>query len=361
MAQADLDQRAESLLDRGLPGRWYVVAKSGEVPQGAVRAVKALGRDLVVWRGADGKVRCLEDRCPHRGARISLGQVSDSDLACRYHGVTLDGEGRIVRVPAIGNCGLEGRKTNDAYAVTEAADGIFVWFPAPGQTEPAPLALPHELTSPDWANFLTTSPWNCNYRYVLDNLVDPMHGIYLHNDTFTLSRGTREDKVQIQSTPHGFIIERVAQQGVNVDWAEVAIETSFTWSRVLIPYPPAGGPGGPMFVIACVTPVDETNCQIYFWRARQVSGTAREAWRFLFRAHLEVRHWHVLEQDRRMMASIHRDARSKELLYQNDLGVVSLRRILTRKAREFVEREEAARAEGDVSRVASDPPFAVLE
>jgi len=177
MAQADLDQRAESLLDKGLPGRWYVVARSGDVPQGAVRPVKALGRDLVVWRGADGKVRCLEDRCPHRGARISLGEVSDSDLACRYHGVTLDGEGRIVRVPAIGNCGLEGRKTNDAYAVTEAADGIFVWFPAPGQTEPAPLALPHELTSPDWANFLTTSPWNCNYRYVLDNLVDPMHGI----------------------------------------------------------------------------------------------------------------------------------------------------------------------------------------
>ena len=60
-------------------------------PRGAVRAIKALGRELVVWRGADGQVRCLEDRCPHRGARISLGGVSDSDLACRYHGVTLDG------------------------------------------------------------------------------------------------------------------------------------------------------------------------------------------------------------------------------------------------------------------------------
>jgi len=341
MGQTDLDQRAESLLDRGLPGRWYVVAKSGDLPRGAVRAVKALGRELVVWRGEDGQVRCLEDRCPHRGARISLGGVTGSDLACHYHGVTLDGEGRIVRVPAIGKCGLEGRKTNESYAVTEAADGIFVWFPAPGQVEPAPLALPHELTSMEWAHFLTTSPWNCNYRYVLDNLVDPMHGIYLHNDTFTLSRGMREDKVQIQSTSQGFIVERVAQQGVNVDWAEVAIETSFTWSRVLIPYPPAGGPGGPMFVIACVTPVDESNCQIFFWRTRQVSATAREAWRFLFRAHLEVRHWYVLEQDRRMMASIHPDARSRELLYQNDLGVVSLRRMLARKAREFVECEEA--------------------
>ena len=42
-----------------------------------------------------------------------------------------------------------------------------------------------------------------------------------------------------------------------------------------------------------------------------------------------------------MMASIRPDARSRELLYQNDLGVVSLRRILARKAREFVECEEA--------------------
>jgi phenylpropionate dioxygenase-like ring-hydroxylating dioxygenase large terminal subunit len=341
MAQADLEQRAESLLNSGLPGRWYVVAKSGDIAPGRVRALRILGKDLVVWRGADGGVRCIEDRCPHRGARLSLGDVVDSDVACRYHGVTLDGDGKIVRVPAIGNCGLEGRKVNESFAVTEAADGVFVWFPAPGCSEPAPLALPHELTSPDWASFLTTSPWNCNYRYVLDNLVDPMHGIYLHSDTFTLSRGMREDKVSIEPTPRGFIIERVAQQGVNVDWAEVAIETSFTWSRVLIPYPPAGGPGGAMFVIACVTPVDTSSCQIFFWRTREVSGAAREAWRFLFRAHLEVRHWYVLEQDRRMMASIVPDARSRELLYQNDMGVVRLRRILARKAREIVEREEA--------------------
>lgn len=339
MNPADLEQRAESLLAKGLPGRWYVVAKSAEVAPGKVRAVRALARDLVVWRGEDGRVRCLEDRCPHRGARLSLGEVVDSDVACRYHGVTVDGEGRIVRVPAMGTCGLEGRKATESYAVTEAADGIFVWFPAPGHAEPAPLALPHELTSPEWCSFLTTAPWNCSYRCVLDNLVDPMHGIYLHNDTFTLSRGSREDKVQIEPTPGGFIVERVAQQGVNVDWAEVAIETSFTWSRVLIPYPPAGGPGGPMYVIACVTPVDESSCRIFFWRTRQVSGTAREAWRFLFRAHLEVRHWYVLEQDRKMMASIHPDARSRELLYQNDLGVVRLRRILAHKAREFAERE----------------------
>jgi phenylpropionate dioxygenase-like ring-hydroxylating dioxygenase large terminal subunit len=342
MSPADLEQRAESLVNSGLPGRWYVVAKSADVAPGRPFALKALGKGLVLWRGSDGKLRCVEDRCPHRGARLSRGEVVNRDIACRYHGVTVDGDGRIVRVPAMGNCGLEGRKTIVAYVVAEAADGVFVYFPAPGRAEPTELSLPDELTRPEHASFLTTSPWNCNYGYVLDNLVDPMHGIYLHNDSFTLSRGIREDKVQIEPTPRGFVIARVGQQGVNIDWAEVVVESSFTYSRVLIPYPPAGGPGSPMMVIACVTPVDDGNCRIFFWRTREVSGTAREAWRFLFRAFLEERHWYVLEQDREMMAGIVPHARDRELLYQNDLGVARLRRILAQKAKELIEREDAA-------------------
>ena len=105
-------------------------------------------------------------------------------------------------------------------------------------------------------------------------------------------------------------------------------------------------------MIACVTPVDETNCQIYFWRARQVSGTAREAWRFLFRAHLEVRHWlDVLEQDRRMMASIHpRRALERSSCTRTTSASLACAGSPSAKAREFVEREEAARAEGDVAR-----------
>ena len=65
----------------------------------------------VLYRCADGGCpsgqQCLEDYCPHRGARLSRGEVLGDNIACRYHGVTLDGSGTIVRVPAMPDCALD--------------------------------------------------------------------------------------------------------------------------------------------------------------------------------------------------------------------------------------------------------------
>ena len=77
----------ERRINRGLSGRWYVVAKSADLRQNEPLAVKALGRKLVLWRSSDGTPHCLEDRCPHRGAKLSRGLVYEGDkVACLDHG-----------------------------------------------------------------------------------------------------------------------------------------------------------------------------------------------------------------------------------------------------------------------------------
>jgi hypothetical protein len=77
---------------------------------------------------------------------------------------------------------------------------------------------------------------------------------------------------------------------------------------------------------------------------RKASGLAREVWRFLYRATLEPRHWHVLEQDREMLTNIPADAHKREMLYQHDVGVARMRRSLTQQARQQLEAEAAASA-----------------
>ena len=335
----------EQRLDSGLLGYWYVVAKSVDVKLGVPLSVKALGIDLVLWRGDDGTVRCLEDYCPHRGARLSFGRVSGPDISCRYHGVTLNGAGVVVSVPGMAQCALEGRSAVRSFPVQEHVDGVFVYFASVKNPNPPELVLPKELSDSEYTSFLCTAPWDCNYRYVLDNLVDPMHGIFLHADTFTLGRGVKQDTVEIVEKESGFIVKRVAQQDVNFDWSEIVVEGPVMFGRVIIPYPPAAGPGGAMFVIPIVTPIDETSCRIFFWRTRHVADPiAREAWRFLFRASLEKRHWYVLEQDREMLERMPTTARHRESLYQHDLGVSRLRRIMYRKAVEQLETEAASSA-----------------
>jgi phenylpropionate dioxygenase-like ring-hydroxylating dioxygenase large terminal subunit len=340
----DARQRLEDRVNRGLLDQWYAVAKSVQVKPGRPHAVKALGRNLVLWRDESGVLKCLEDYCPHRGARLSRGEVLGDNIACRYHGVTLDGAGTIVRVPAMPDCPLEGRRPVESFAVAEAADAVFVYFASTENPQPQPPVLPDEFSNPEWSSILCVSPWSCNYRYALDNLADPMHGSYLHADSFTLAFGAKQDTMRIERTPTGFVVARVGQQGENFDWTEMVTETAAPYCRLDIPYPPAAGPGGPFRIIGFTTPVDEGNCLVFFWRLRRAAGLAREVWRFMYRATLEARHWHVLEQDREMLTAMPADARKREMLYQHDVGVARIRQSLVNKAKAQLAAEDARAA-----------------
>ncbi|MAM24613.1 MAG: (2Fe-2S)-binding protein [Rhodobacteraceae bacterium] len=336
-----IDKKAliEKRVNEGLKGQWYPVCKSVEVKTSKPYGTKLLGQKLVLWRDGAGKIRCLEDFCPHRGAPLSYGEVHGGNVACRYHGVVVDGDGVVQQVPAMPECALEGRKALQSYTVQESNDAVFVYVPSADRPEPPELALPKELTSDEWTGFLCTSVWETNYRYALDNLADPMHGCYLHAESFTLAYGSKQDLMQLNKTEDGFRIERVSQTGENFDWTEFEIHDGSMFCFLDIPYPPAAGPGGVFRIIGFTTPVDETTCRVFFWRMRKVEDTARESWRFLYRAVLETNHWNVLEQDRVMLEGMPDDARRREMLYQHDLGVSRIRQILTRAAKAQVEAE----------------------
>src|SRR5690242_10804584 len=86
------DAAVDTLVNRGLRNLWYPVAPSwmiGHAPLGLTR----LSEKIVVWRDAAGEVHALEDRCPHRGARLSLGWNLGDRLSCWYHGVEVAGDG----------------------------------------------------------------------------------------------------------------------------------------------------------------------------------------------------------------------------------------------------------------------------
>jgi phenylpropionate dioxygenase-like ring-hydroxylating dioxygenase large terminal subunit len=66
-----------------LRGYWYAVAPSMAIAPGPL-AVTVLGEPLVLWRTAEGGVTAARDRCPHRDAPLSLGQVVARGLQCPY-------------------------------------------------------------------------------------------------------------------------------------------------------------------------------------------------------------------------------------------------------------------------------------
>jgi phenylpropionate dioxygenase-like ring-hydroxylating dioxygenase large terminal subunit len=273
--------------NEGFRGRWYPLTASRNVIGTTPLALDRMGERIVLWRDTAGTIHAQEDRCPHRGARLSQGFVNESNIVCPYHGISIDGDGRIAQVPALPGCPIEGRLAVRTYAVEEIAGAIFAYFPTPANEEPIPLGPPPEFTDPAWSHKL--------------------------------------------------------QKDVAFDWTEYG-ETGGLWMKLDIPYPVKNGPGGPFRVIGFATPIDERTCEIFFWRLRKVDGWQRDLWRFLYRERLEKRHYDVLEQDRTVLEGMADDARDHEILYQHDIGITRLRRRWKAIAREQIEAAQALAA-----------------
>jgi len=328
----------ERILSRGLAHYWFPVCPASWVKDRPI-SLRRLGRKLVLWRDATGVVRALEDHCPHRGAALSMGEVLGDRIACAYHGVQVRCDGVVTRVPGSPGCKLEGSRATRVYPAQEAQGAIFVYNSAePHCDNPPPLVLPEQLTSPEWSSFLCYVEWGCDYRYVMENVIDPMHGAYLHRQSHSMAEGEFSADFQIRDTDTGFVFEKKGQRNINFDWTEW-VDTGIHLMRLEIPYPKTGGPGGNFTIIGGYVPITDRAAGSFFWRCRKVSGWQRSAWRFLYRNRLEARHFHVLEQDRVAMENMEPDANQREHLYQHDLGIVRLRRTLRVLAQKQLETE----------------------
>ena len=324
------NEAIEKLLAKGIRDMWYVFCPSSFVKDKPI-SIRRCGYKIVLWRDRSGKIAALEDHCPHRGAPLSLGKPMGDRIQCDYHGVEVDREGVAVRVPGSPGCKLEGMKATKCFPVQEHAGVIFGYVAAEADAAPGKLELPEQLTSPEFSHFPCYVEWKGDYRYVMDNVMDPMHGTYLHKMSHSMAEGEAQAKFRIRDTQSGFVFEKEGQRDVNFDWTEF-IDSGIHWLRLEIPYPKTGGPGGNFHIIGTCAPIDDTTSAIIFWRCRKLSGWQRDVWRFLYKNRLETRHWEVLEQDRRMLAEFEPDARDRELLYDHDMGLMRLRRILKQKA-----------------------------
>lgn len=333
----------ETLLANGVKNLWYPVCPSNFVKESPI-SLHRLGYKLVLWRDTDGSVHALEDHCPHRGAPLSMGVALGDRIQCPYHGVEVRKDGVVVKVPGSPGCKLEGTHSTRSFVVKEFADAIWLYNSTKNITdeEAPPLLLPEQISDTEnYSNFLCYVEWRGEYRYILDNVMDPMHGSYLHKQSHSMSEGENSATFATRDTDTGFIFEKEGQKGVNFDWTEFG-ETNVHWLRLAIPYPKTGGPGGNFHIIGCVTPINSQLTAVFFWRCRQLPASwQRDTWRFLYKNRLEKRHWDVLEQDRVMMEHMEPDANQREILYQHDLGLVRLRRHLKAIAKEQVALIEA--------------------
>lgn len=78
------------------PQRWQVVCGEILVKDGSPHAVSAAGVSLLLLE-QEGRVHVLANRCTHRGAPLSEGEVGRGCITCPWHGSVFDLESGAVR------------------------------------------------------------------------------------------------------------------------------------------------------------------------------------------------------------------------------------------------------------------------
>jgi phenylpropionate dioxygenase-like ring-hydroxylating dioxygenase large terminal subunit len=90
-------------VSRALRRCWQPVARIQDLERGPQRAV-LLGEALAVFLTESGAPAVVSDRCAHRGASLSMGEVKGEGIQCPYHGWEWDGgDGACSRIPSLAN------------------------------------------------------------------------------------------------------------------------------------------------------------------------------------------------------------------------------------------------------------------
>lgn len=159
-----------------LKNDWYVACTPEEIDARPLGRT-VCGEAIVFYRGEGGCVAALEDWCPHRGAPLSLGRVVEGRLMCGYHGLQVGCDGRTVSMPGQRVGGFPPIK---AFPVVERHGFIWVWPGDPAAADAARIPSLRWADHPEWAYGGGMYHIACDYRFMIDNLMDLTHETYVH-------------------------------------------------------------------------------------------------------------------------------------------------------------------------------------
>lgn len=183
---------------------WYCAALGSEITSKPLARI-ICDKPIVLFRTASGRVGALEDRCAHRQAPLSKGEVIGEDIQCVYHGFLFDCSGACVHVPRQETVPATARV--EAYPAVERWGYVWLWFGAPDAADAAKVP---DLSWNDSPNLRAVFfRWNvqANFQLMADNLLDVSHTDFLHKQSIGSRIDAKaqadEPKVEMQSRIDG--------------------------------------------------------------------------------------------------------------------------------------------------------------
>ena len=301
------------------PTAWYAIASECELKRKSPLGIKRFGRDLVLWRNAEGEVTTMEDRCPHRSVKLSLGTLKNGNcLECPFHGMMFDAKGRCQLIP-------ETKKAAPALTVktypTRQKNGfIWIWYSVDG-------ALP--VGEPQWfdeipknaVSKLMTEVVGCHITRAIENQLDYAHLGVVHRST--IGRGfdpSREPRFDLSHSDLRFFFTDAKTQVESM----IALKFPNVWLNKIID----------RYMISLVfAPVDESHTKLYL--TSHQTFVTNPFFGALFNWFMNFFNRYVLREDSRIVAT-HPNGVSvitgeREVLLHSDKVIRHFRQVWSKK------------------------------
>jgi phenylpropionate dioxygenase-like ring-hydroxylating dioxygenase large terminal subunit len=262
--------------------QWYVASWDHEIERTPLGR-KICGLPVVLYRRLDGSVVALHDACPHRLFPLSLGIKEGDNIRCRYHGLLIDSEGRALEMPIKGERVHKSICTR-SYPVLEKHRFVWIWIGDDDKVDPSLIPDFWPCSHPDWTFDGGYYRIRCDYRLVIDNLMDLSHETYTHQGSIG-QREILESPIQTHTEGNHVTVSRwmpsieappfwrnalkkeglvdrwqvchfLAPSSVIIDVGVAPVEVGATLEQ--------HDSGVRGFVIDAMTPESDTTCH-YFW------------------------------------------------------------------------------------------------
>jgi nitrite reductase/ring-hydroxylating ferredoxin subunit len=247
------------------PAYWYPVAWDRALKKGEVQEVRFWKTTVALYRGDDGQVHAVENRCAHRQLKLSNGWVDGCRIKCVYHGWTYGPDGKLEHIPhELFGKGFPHVQLR-SYPVQVRYGLVWVFFGDPALMASRPLPeVPEAEGDEPWVIAPVDFVWKCHPTMIVNNVMDSTHVGTLHSRRFktrslVYGRVTRceaeGDQVivrhDISLDPRGML--RVLNDRLDVAFQDACYAYPHLWVSV-----------GDVFKLwNFVLPIDETTTRIF--------------------------------------------------------------------------------------------------
>ena len=222
------------------PDHWYAVEHSHALRPGAVIETRFWQRSIALFRGQDGTIGAVENRCAHRQVKLSLGEVAGCRLVCPYHGWQYDTAGRLVAIPHALFGQPMPRVRLAAFPVRERYGLIWLFPGDPALAEATGMPeIPEVEGARPWAAITVDFTWAAHHSMIIENVSDFTHA-HLHRsyrpftDATLIELRTEGQRVRLAYDvlvgDGRFSKHFVDRSRVRVDRMELCFEYPYQWS-----------------------------------------------------------------------------------------------------------------------------------